>query len=63
MKGFVNNLLDQNLGRFAALTTARGIFLDPRNATLRETTSPQTNGLLAAPKLSSDFLIEQTRRG
>jgi hypothetical protein len=51
MKGFVNNLLDQNLGLFGAFATARGILLNPGNATLRKTASPQAHRLGATAKL------------
>ena len=57
MKGFVNDLLDQSLGLFGAFATARGILLDPGNATLRKSASPQAHRLGATAKLSSDFLV------
>jgi hypothetical protein len=63
MKGFMNNLLDQGLGHFGAFATARGILLNPGNATLRKTASPQAHRLGATEKLSSDFLIEQSGSG
>ena len=63
MKGLVNNLLDQCLGLIGAFATARGILLNPGNATLRKTVSPQAHRLGAAAKLSSDFLVEQSGRG
>jgi hypothetical protein len=59
MQGFVNYLLNQNLGLFGASATARGILLNPGDATLRETASPQAHRLAATAKLSSDFLVEQ----
>jgi hypothetical protein len=40
MKGFVNDLLDQCLGLWGAFATARGVLLNPGNATLRKTASP-----------------------
>ena len=63
MKCFVNNLLDECLGLFGAFATARGILLDPGDATLRKTASPQAHRLGATAKLSSDFLIAQSGRG
>ena len=63
MKSFVNDLLDQCLGLLGAFATARGILLNPGNATLRKTASPQAHRLGAAAKLSSDFVVAQSRRG
>jgi hypothetical protein len=63
MQGFVNNLLDQGLGLLGTLAAARGILLNPGNATLRKTASPQAYRLRATAKLESDFLIAQSGRG
>ena len=63
MQGFVNDLLDQSLGLLGAFATARGILLDPGDATLRKAASPQAHRLGAAAKLASDFLVEQSGGG
>ena len=63
MQGFVNYLLNQNLGLFGASATARGILLNPGNATLRKAASPQAHRLGATAKLSGDFLVEQSGCG
>jgi hypothetical protein len=63
MKGLVNDLLDQNLGRLGPFAAAWSILFNPSNATLRKTASPQADRLGATAKLSSDFLVEHSRRG
>jgi hypothetical protein len=63
MNGFVKDLLDQSLGLWGAFATARGILLNPGNALLRKTASPQAHRLGATAKLLSDILVEQTGRG
>jgi hypothetical protein len=63
MKGFVNNLLDQNLGLLRAFASTRGILLNPGKATLRKTASPQAHRLVATAQLSSDFRVEQSGLG
>ena len=60
MQGLVDNLLDQCLGLHAAFAAARGVFLNPRTATLRKTASPKAHGLGTAAKLSGDFNIAQS---
>jgi len=63
MKSLVNDLLDEKLGGQGTFAAARGVLLNPRDATLRKAASPQAHGFGAAEKLSSDFLVEQSGSG
>lgn len=63
MKSLVNDLLRECLGLFAALATARRIFLDAGNAALRKPAAPQAYRFASTAKLASDFLVEKSRGG
>ncbi len=59
MKSFLNDLLDQKLGRLALFATARGLFLDAGNAMQCKTASPQAHRLRATTKHACDFRVSQ----